>query len=224
MYTPNQLRTFTTAHLSAGGWYLDCSLTFTHPQELQLRASLEGKGAIDLEVDEFIGLTDRQRKRAIARREANDKKKEARFTDIVTAKEKKEAERLAKLAEKEKEKEKEKEEKGKGRGKKKVDGSGTIPASSTVDQSSHMQGRSQSGVKRKAEVLELTEDVITHGTQAIVLSKDEAYNTEDLILNISVEDLVDNMKADPPNWYTEVMEFLKKVQKFSFLNVYSCKR
>jgi len=38
---------------------------------------LDGKGAIDLDVNEFVGMMDKQRRKAIVRREANDKKKEA---------------------------------------------------------------------------------------------------------------------------------------------------
>lgn len=117
MYTTNQLRTFTTAHLSGGGWYLECHITYTPPSEVELRKSFEGLGAIDLDVEEFTGLTDRQKRRAIARRETNDRKKEAREKVIFSAKEKREADRNAKLAEKEQERE----EKTKTKGKKKVD-------------------------------------------------------------------------------------------------------
>jgi len=53
MYSPSQLCTFTTAHLSGRGWYLDCIMSFTHPSEIALRNSLEGLGAIDLEVDKL---------------------------------------------------------------------------------------------------------------------------------------------------------------------------
>jgi len=45
-----------------------------------------------LEVDEFASMTKRQRKRAIAKREHNDKKKEALEKVIFTMKEKKEVE------------------------------------------------------------------------------------------------------------------------------------
>jgi len=53
---------------------------------------LEGKGAVDLEVDEFVSLNDKQRRRAIIKREATDRKKEARVQFLLLAKEKREAE------------------------------------------------------------------------------------------------------------------------------------
>ena len=56
MFTAHQLRTYTTAHLSGGGWYLDYTLEFTPPSEVQLRRSLDGKGILDLDIDEFVGL------------------------------------------------------------------------------------------------------------------------------------------------------------------------
>ncbi len=57
----------------------------------------------------------------------------------------------------------------------------------------------------------MTEGVIVHRTQAIVLNEDEVDNTEELILNIYVEDLVESMEFETPTWYTKVIEFLKKV-------------
>jgi len=63
--------------------------------------SFEGLGAIDLDVEEFTRLTERQKRRAIARRETNDRKKEAWEKIIYNVKEKREADQIAKLAEKE---------------------------------------------------------------------------------------------------------------------------
>ncbi len=57
----------------------------------------------------------------------------------------------------------------------------------------------------------MTEGVIVHGTQTIVLNKDEVDNIEELILNISVEDLVENMELETLMCYTKVIEFFKKV-------------
>lgn len=127
-------------------------------------------------------------------------------------KEKKEVERLAKLAEKEKEAEKE--GKGKGKGKKKVNNGGQIPASSIVDQGSQMQGGSQSGMKRKAILAEFTEDIVTQATQVIALGDDEEVNSEELVLNVSIVDVMDNEKMQGSNCYTEIMDFLKKVKYF----------
>ena len=216
MYTANQLRTFTTAHLSGGGWYLDCPISYTHPSEVDLRNSLEGIGAINMEVDEFVGLTEKQKQRAIARRETNDRRKAARIQLALENKEKKEAERLAKLEEKEKEREKEKEEKAQAKGKKKEDGSG-IPASSIVDEGSQMQGASQGGIKRKSVLPDFTEEVITQGTQVIALGDDDDVTSEELLLSVSIVEVVDNEGVRGPNPYTDVLEFLRKVIFFGIM-------
>ena len=75
MFTAHQLRTYTTAHLSGGGWYLDCTLEFTPPSEVQLRRSLDGKGVVDLDIDEFAWLDDKARQKAIARRDLLTRRK-----------------------------------------------------------------------------------------------------------------------------------------------------
>ena len=206
----NQLRTFTMAHLSSGGWYIDCPISYTHPSEVQLQKSLEGIGAVDMDVDDFAGLTDQQREKAIAKRDNSNRKKTARLQIALENKQKKEAERLAKLGEKEKQKQKEKEEKAKAKGKKIGDGNVVVPTLSTADQSLHLVDGSQSGMKRKAMLPEWTEDMVTQGTQVITLD-DEDVKSEELILNASIVDIMDNLERSPPNSYVEVMDFIRKV-------------
>jgi len=126
---------------------------------LALRKSFDGLSVVDLEVPEFVEMTDTQRKRTIARRTVADKKKEGKEQEMVANKEKKEAECLVKLAEKEKEAEKEGKEKG--RGKKKVETGAQVPASSIVDQVSKIGSTSRTGMKRKAVLQELIEEMIT---------------------------------------------------------------
>jgi len=128
---------------------------------------------------------------------------------LVANKEKKEVEHLAKLAEKEKEAEKE--GKGKGRGKKKVGGGDEVPTSSTVDQVSEMGSASRTSMKRKAVLQELTEEMITQGTQVIVIGDEEEVNSEDLILNHSIIDVMATEDKEGKTCYMEVMDFLKKV-------------
>ena len=169
-----------------------------------------------MDVDDFAGLTDEQRAKAIAKRDNSDRKKTARLQIALENKQKKEAERLAKLEvkekekEKEKEKQKEKEEKAKAKGKKIGDGNVVVPTSSTADQSSHLVEGSQSGMKRKAVLPEWTEDMVTQGTQVIIVD-DEDVNSEELILNVSIVDIMDNLEMPPPNAYVEVMDFIRKV-------------
>jgi len=75
---------------------LECHITHTPPSEVEYWKSFEGLGAIDMDIEEFARLTDRQKKR-----ENTDRKKEAREKVIFNTKEKKEADRIAKLVEKE---------------------------------------------------------------------------------------------------------------------------
>jgi len=77
-------------------------------------------------------MMDKQRRKAIVKRNTYDRKKEAWVQVLFTTKEKKEAERLAKLVDKKKEKKNE--EKAKAKGKKKAKDGGQIPASSKMDQ------------------------------------------------------------------------------------------
>ena len=139
MFTAHQLRTYTTTHLSGGGWYLDCTLEFTPPSEVQLRRSLDGKGVVDLDIDKFAGLDERTRQKAIARRELLDKKKEARVQVTLENKEKK----ASILAQKKVAKEKEEKGKGKAKAKKKEEGGAEVVPSSTTDaQHSEEEGHS----------------------------------------------------------------------------------
>ena len=140
---------------------------------------------MELDIDEFAGLDDKARQKAIARRDFLDKKKEAWLQVQLKNKEKKASD----LADKKVAKEKEDKGKGKGKGKKKDEAGGEMVPSSTRDASSQMQ----SGVKRKATLSQLTEEVITHVTQAMVITEDDVAKTEDLILNISIEDLAKDM-------------------------------
>ena len=117
---------------------------------------------------------------------------------------------MAKLEEKQKEKQKEKEEKTKAKGKKVDDGNVVVPTSSTADQSSHLVEGSQSGMKRKVVLPEWTEDMVTQGMQVITLD-DEDVKSEELILNVSIVDIMDSLESSPPNSYVEVMDFIRKV-------------
>ena len=178
-----------------------------------------------MDVDDFAGLTDEQRTKAIAKRDNSDKKKMARLQIALENKQKKEAKRLAKLEEKEKEKQKEKEEKAKAKGKKISDGNVVVPTSSTADQSSYLVEGSQSGMKRKAVLAEWTEDMVTQSTQVITLD-DEDVKSEELILNVSIVDIMDNLERSPPNSYVEVMDFIRKVcgtLKFNVFEECSCR-
>ena len=192
---------------------MDYTLKFTPPSEAQLRRSLDGKGVLDLDIDEFAGLDDKARQKAIARQDFLDKKKEARVQVTLENKEKKESV----VAQKKVAKEKEEKGKGKGKGKKKDEARAEVVLSSTTDGGSQMP----SAVKRKATLSQLTEEVITHVTQAMVIIEDDVAKIEDLILNISIEDLVNDMVEDDLMWYNEVLQFMKKVLLYRSCTIHS---
>ena len=193
--------------------YLDCTLEFTPPSEVQLRRSLDEKGVVDLDIDEFVGLDEKAREKAIVRRDLLDKKKEARVQVTLKNKEKK----ASVLAHKKVAKEKEEKGKGKGKAKKKDEGGAEVVPSSTTDGGSQMPR----AVKRKATLSQLTKEVITHVTQAMVIAEDDVAKSEDLILNISIEELANDMVEDNPMWYNEVLQFMKKVLIYRSCTIHS---
>jgi len=93
-------------------------------------------------------------------------------------------------------------------GKKKADNGGSILSIFNSESSVfQMQTKSLSRFKRKATLMQLIEDVIIHGTQVIVFGKDDADNIKEFVLNISTDDIVENMEANLPNCYTKVIDF-----------------
>ena len=65
-------------------------------------------------------------------------------------------------------------------------------------------------MKRKAVLPEWTEDMVTQGMQVITLD-DEDEKSEELILNVSIVDIMENLERSPPNSYVEVVDFIRKV-------------
>lgn len=50
IFSSQQLKKFSTPHLIAGGWYLDCPLSFTPDEEVELRRTLEVNSPISLDL------------------------------------------------------------------------------------------------------------------------------------------------------------------------------
>ena len=48
----------------------------------------------------------------------------------------------------------------------------------------------------------------------------EDEKSEELILNVSIVDIMDNLERSPPNSYIEVMDFIRKVCGILKLNVF----
>lgn len=96
------------------------------------------------------------------------------------------------------------------------DGEGVVLASSTVDQGFQMEVGARSGMKRKAVPQEFTKEMVTQGTEVIAIGNDDDLTSEELVLNVSIVDIVDNETNGGQNCYTEVMEFLKKANELSY--------
>jgi len=70
-------------------------------------------------------------------------------------------------------------------------------------------------MKRKAVLPELMKDMVTQGTQVIVIGDDDEVNSKDLILNVSISivDVIEDMEANVAATYIEVTDFLKCLQR-----------
>jgi len=76
----------------------------------------------------------------------------------------------------------------------------------------------QTRMKRKAVFANWTEDMVTQGVQVVVLDDDDVKSKE-LILNLSVVDIMDNFDSAKPICCSEVLNFIKKIHynlKFGF--------
>ena len=68
MFSANQQRTWSTSHLTGGGWYLDCAPSFTPPFETELRKSREAVGDSGIEMIDLQSIEDEhERAKAISR-------------------------------------------------------------------------------------------------------------------------------------------------------------
>jgi len=61
-----------------------------------------------------------------------------------------------------------------------------------------MQAKSHSGMQKKVMLLEFTKYIVTQGTQVIVIGDDEEISLEELILNVSIIDVIDNEHMEGP--------------------------
>jgi len=130
MFSPLQLKWWTTSHLKLGAWYLNCPPEFTPLLEDRLKRFVDFLDAPP-EYEEFAGLDEASRARAVKKREEVDKKIALRNSEAIDKAQERATKKTAKLAQKEKVPAK---EKNLGRTSKQP-----MPMSSTVDQGSQLQ-------------------------------------------------------------------------------------
>jgi hypothetical protein len=82
MFSANQQRTWSTSHLTGGGWYLDCAPSFTPSFETELRKSRDAVGESGVEMVDLQGIEDEhERAKALSRRIEEDRKKALRVKE-----------------------------------------------------------------------------------------------------------------------------------------------
>jgi hypothetical protein len=101
MFSANQQRTWSTSHLTGGGWYLDYAPSFTPSFETELRKSREAVGESGVEMIDLQGIEDEhERAKALSRRLEEDRKKALRVKEAEEKAAQKEMEKLQKSLEK----------------------------------------------------------------------------------------------------------------------------
>ena len=101
MFSAHQQRTWSTSHLTGGGWYLDCSPSFTPPFESELRKSREAVGESGVDMVDLQGIEDEhERAKAISRRLEEDRKKSLRVKELEEKMAARDMEKLQKSLEK----------------------------------------------------------------------------------------------------------------------------
>jgi hypothetical protein len=202
MFINGQLHTWATKNLKGGGWYLDCVATWTHPEEEELWRLLEvhGEGGPHLselpEIDEFVGLDEETREKAIAKQDAVDKQKVDKVAKHIQDAALKVAKKLERAVEKAPGKSGEKKKKQK-------------ESSSIVELECAPVGHTPK-VNEVSQYLALTENVIA--PRPISIPSVDAQN-EELILNLSLSSMYsfESEHGDYPFVFKYFMAFITKV-------------
>lgn len=177
MFTPSQLKNWTTPHLQACPWYLECNFGTTPPEEEILFQTLKESTTTEPEFDEFAGLDPEAKAKAIQRREAADKKKEDRWEEA--RKKTEENKKKKELAKAEKE-----QEKVKKRGtKRKAETPVQDHATSAVDTKGTSSGFS------------LTQERLVRGLTPTNANLEPVPDIDECILNLSLGNLPNDKKA-----------------------------
>jgi hypothetical protein len=212
MLSPAQLRTWTTAHLNSGAWYLDCSTSFTPIQEIELKRNREAAAIAAEDIIELADVEDDEAKeKAVKKREESDRKKAQKVKDAAEKAALREKERIQKAAEKVAEKAAEKE-----KGKKKTvepakNEKEAAGASSTVDGGSQLQSTPTRGTKRDSPY-----DFLSQGPVAVDLGRVEDFTNDEFIVNTSLGQILGAGTGPLPPVYDDLKAFMKKVSVFLF--------
>ena len=187
MFSPGQVKSWTSSHLMACPWYLECNFGVTPPEEEALFQALKDSVMVDLEVPEFLGLDNVAKTKAVKRCELSDRKKLEKLNEAKRRTEEHEQKKLQARLEKEKEKEKE----SKKGTKRKASTACDEPASSGVHMSSGFS---------------LTQERLVHGRTPTKKTLSPIADIDECIMNTSLADLSPDSKT-----YSDVLSFLDVV-------------
>ena len=200
MFSALQQRTWTTSHLTAGAWYLDCVPSFTPSFEIELRKSRDAIGESGIEMVDLIGIEDEnERAKALKRRVEEDRKKAQKVREAEQKAEQKELEKQQKA-----------QEKTARKGKKKVSTPGQEDIESPTNDSGQREQTASRNRKRRTTYDELNQ----------LLEFNDAGDcgkNEEMILNSSVEDVLAGSDDDYTPMYLEIKDFLLKVKQLTSL-------
>ena len=198
MFSANQQRTWSTSHLTGGGWYLDCAPSFTPPFETELRKSREAVGESSVEMVDLQGIEDEdERAKALSRRLEEDRKKAVRLKEAEEKAAQKEMDKLQKSL-----------EKTNMRGKKRMnpppdaEGKSLVSPSPTYDYGSQAPTLSR-GTKRDSSYEQLS--------PVFNLGEENDSQIDELILNASMAEVLGGSSDDYTSYYKDLKSFMIKV-------------
>ena len=201
MFSSNQQRTWSTSHLTGGGWYLDCAPSFTPSFETELRKSRDAVGESAVDMVDLEGIEDEhERAKALSRRLEEDRKKALK---VKEAEEKAAQKEMAKLHNSL--------EKTNKRGKKKMNPPPdpeckSPPAPSpTNDSGSHAPIQSR-GTKRDSSY-----ELLSQGIPILTSVEENDGQVGEWIKNFSLEQVLGGDSGSFSPLYDELKSFISKV-------------
>jgi hypothetical protein len=220
MFSPGQLKTWTSAHLRGVAWYLEYRPQYVPELEVDKFKSLEAVGGVVAEDEALAGLDDKTHEKLIAQ----DKLKAEKVKDALEKTRLKEVERKKKQDDQAKEKAKkgkEKTEKGKEKIEKGKDKKTNVQdevTSTVLDEVLQPKSASNKGTKRDSSHLSTTEERLILGPIIVDLGDDDEVLVDELIINSSLALLVPEDGPKPPA-FRDVVSFIEKVMHLDPLNV-----
>ena len=198
MFSANQQRTWSTSHLTGGGWYLDCAPSFTPSFESELRKSREAVGESGVEMVDLQGIEDEhERAKALARRIEEDRKKSLKVKEAEEKAVQKEMEKLQKSL-----------EKTNVRGKKKMHSHSEPEGKSLVSPTPTNDSGSQAPTLSRGTKRDSSYDLLS---PVFNLGEETESPIDELILNASMKEVLGGSSDDYTSYYKDLKSFMMKV-------------